>query len=116
MSAGKMLLILIFSTGCVHEPFRQMTTKQADDCAGVTPAFSKDIYPIMSSSCAKSGCHDGNTMPLDFSIYANIKHYLDDSAIYYSVVINKTMPEDVPLDSEQFKEIKCWLKSGYPDN
>jgi hypothetical protein len=55
-------------------------------------------------------------MPQDFSVYADIQHYLEDSAVYYSVIINRNMPEDGPLDSSQFKMMRCWLKSGYPNN
>gem|GEM_PF-3507264 len=111
------MLLLILATGCVHEPFVPIQPVAIpDDCPGITPTFKRDIQPIFLSSCAKSGCHDGNNMPLDFSVYNNIKHYLDDSAIYYSVVINHTMPQDKPLDSTQFSLVKCWLKSGHPNN
>jgi hypothetical protein len=111
------MLVIITATGCVHEPFSSVQPAAVqDNCPAVAPLFNKDIRPIFASSCAKSGCHDGTTMPLDFSVYDNIKHYLDDSAVYYSVIINHTMPEDHPLDSVQFLLLKCWLKSGHPDN
>lgn len=112
------MLTFILCGGCVHQPFTPMqhAVQVQDDCPGITPAFNKDIRPILISSCAKSGCHDGVSMPLDFSVYDDIKHYLDDSAVYYSVVLNRTMPEDEPLDSAQFLQIKCWLLSGHPNN
>lgn len=112
------VVIVVFSTAsCVHKPFAAPALSVTNnDCIGGSPAFQNDIQPILKGSCAKSGCHDGDAIPQDFSVYADIQHYLEDSAVYYSVIINRNMPEDGPLDSSQFKMIRCWLKSGYPNN
>jgi hypothetical protein len=111
------VLVVFTTTGCVHKPFAAPAAVVAtNDCNGCSPTFLNDIQPILKGSCAKAGCHDGAAMPQDFSVYADIQHYLEDSAVYYSVIINRNMPEDGPLDSSQFKMMRCWLKSGYPNN
>lgn len=109
--------IAIILSSCTHKPagIKPQATVP-DDCNGLIPGFKADIQPIFKTSCAKAGCHDGTSMPLDFSQYSQIKPLLDDSEVYYYVIADRKMPEDGPLDSTQYHLVKCWLKNGYPNN
>ena len=51
---------LVIFTGCY-----KTTTLLEDNTPAVTRtvSFSKDIVPILGSSCAKSGCHSGSIAP-----------------------------------------------------
>jgi len=54
-------------------------------------------------------------MPHDFSIYSEIKPGLDDSAIYYYVIKDRTMPQDTPLSANDMKILNCWFANGHPE-
>jgi len=51
---------LLFITGCY-----KTTTLLVDNTPAVTKAvsFSTDIVPVLTASCAKSGCHSGSVSP-----------------------------------------------------
>lgn len=118
MKKAHYLLVLFLAfvfVACMHKPMFQEQVVP-DDCMGITPTFNKEVAPIFKNSCAKSGCHDGDAMPLDFSKYENIAPLLNDSGIYYAVVINRTMPQDVALDTAKLQVLKCWFRNGFPEN
>ncbi len=100
---------------CTHQPMIPVvvTPTPFDECSGITPVFDVDIQPIFKASCAKVGCHDGDNMS-DYSVYKNIERHLNDSAMYYYVIIDRSMPQDEPLDSASYKLVKCWLNNGHP--
>lgn len=111
------LVCILFSTSCRHKPFEVVPAfVEQNDCNGIVPSFKSDIQPILKTHCAKSGCHDGNSMPHDFSIYSELKPELHDSAVYYYVVKDKQMPQDTPLSNADYHQLKCWIINNYPDN
>jgi len=85
-------------------------------CNSLNVSFQSDIQPILRSTCAKAGCHDGQSMPADFSVYAELKPALDDSSFYYYVIKDRKMPQDTILPEEQLSKIRCWAAQQYPDN
>ena len=109
--------VMVALTSCTHKPFpgAPVSSSGAIDCPSAALTFNADIQQIFTTSCAKAGCHDGNSMPLDFSRYDQVKPLLDDSAIYYYVVIDRTMPQDTPLTEVSLKAIQCWYLNGYPE-
>ncbi len=88
--------------------------------------FSHDILPLLSSSCAKSGCHDAITAEEGFSMtsYANIAQnpklikpgFYSDSKLYKVITISgeDRMPPApaTALTSEQISKIKKWISDG----
>jgi hypothetical protein len=110
------VLVMMLIVGCVHAPFKALQPPVVDPCNGVSATFGNDIQPILKATCAKAGCHDGNEMPADYSVYDNIKVILDDSAFYYAVIKNRNMPQDTALTDAQYKLVQCWLGSGGADN
>jgi len=76
-------------------------------------SWSDDILPIMQSSCAVSGCHNGISRT-DYRIYANAKK---EAAKIKSLTLDKSMPFDGPaLTASQIKLISCWVDDGALDN
>lgn len=75
-------------------------------------SWSNDILPIVQTSCAKSGCHDGASRP-DLRLYANAKKY---SAQMKSETKNKNMPREGSLTQTQIDLIGCWVDDGALDN
>ena len=88
-----------------------------DDCVVQSVSFANDIEPIISNSCAKSGCHvQGGSGNGIFDSYAAIKAKVDNGALRDRVVVKREMPPDVPLTNCQIKYIEQWLNDGAPNN
>jgi len=109
------IVAAILLDSCMHKAMDIRLTGKVPPpvvCTGISPTFVSDIQPIFKVSCAKSGCHDGDSMPLDFSVYSQIKPLLDDSAIYYFVIKDRKMPQDGPLPDTAFRLIQCWFANN----
>jgi hypothetical protein len=76
-------------------------------------SWASDVLPIIKTSCAVNGCHDGKTR-IDYRLYsnafknaANIKQYTQDGR----------MPFDgLSLSQNQIDLITCWVNEGAPEN
>lgn len=76
-------------------------------------SWSTDILPIMQSSCATSGCHNGISRT-DYRIYTNAKK---EAAKIKSLTLDKSMPFDGPaLTANQIQLISCWVDDGALNN
>jgi hypothetical protein len=76
-------------------------------------SWQNDILPIMKSSCAVDGCHDGVSRR-DWTQYAEVKKYAAQAKLRTQ---NRSMPfEGPPLTQEQINVIACWVDAGAPDN
>lgn len=80
------------------------------DCNVIT--WQNDILPLMKSSCATSGCHDGITR-LDWSNYDLVKKY---SATIKSRTKSRNMPVDGSLTQKEIDMIACWVDNGALNN
>lgn len=88
-------------------------------CDTMRVSFSKDVQPIISSSCAtSSGCHANGTVNSNFSDYNGVKGKAPDgfNSIRDRVIDKKNMPPGGALSDSQIQIIDCWLKKGYPNN
>jgi hypothetical protein len=58
------MLIIMTLVGTMSGCYKTVTLLE-DNTPAVTTAvsFSKDIVPILTASCAKSGCHNGSVSP-----------------------------------------------------
>lgn len=111
-----MLVAVLGATeACTHRPMDLKPVLPPATSCSSHPTFAGDIQPIFSAGCAKTGCHDGNSMPHNFSVYSEIKPGLDDSAIYYYVIKDRTMPQDTPLSDADLSTLKCWFANGCPE-
>jgi hypothetical protein len=67
MSKKIVIIGLILITGCtlLMNSCTKTTTVLEDNSPAITTtvSFSKDIQPILTTSCAKSGCHSGSVAP-----------------------------------------------------
>lgn len=79
-------------------------------------SYIKNIKPIITSSCDKSGCHEAsNADRVQLSSYVEI-----ESAIKYQSLRNRvesgSMPPDGSIDEAEKRAIIRWIDSGYPNN
>ena len=109
-------MMLGATEACTHRPMdlKPVITPPAE-CKSSIPTFDKDIQPIFRAGCAKTGCHDGNSMPHNYSVYSELLPGIADSAIYYYVIKDRTMPQDTPLSAADISTLKCWFANGCPE-
>lgn len=96
------------------------------DCDPNTVYFEKDVFPIIASSCAKSGCHDAASHQdgVILDSYENIMNTADirpgnpgGSDLYEHITEDdedKRMPPppNDPLTQEQIALIRKWIQTG----
>ena len=75
-------------------------------------SWTNDILPIIKTSCALNGCHDGKTR-FDYRVYENAKK---DMLFIKTKTQDKTMPFDGTIPQEQIDLIACWVDDGGPEN
>ena len=83
--------------------------------------FEGDVLPIFTTSCAISGCHDGQgESDLVLNNYLDISHSVVPGNPYsskvYKAIIATTgenkMPPDQPLSLENRTKIRLWIEQG----
>jgi hypothetical protein len=88
----------------------------SSDCDKVT--YSKDIDPIIKSSCAITGCHVPNGTGGDFTTYDGVKSDVESGAFKRRVVDGNPsfMPPGGKLPDADLDKINCWLNAGGLNN
>jgi hypothetical protein len=79
-------------------------------------SYKKYIWPIIESKCAVSGCHIQGFYEGDFTIFEQLKKFVDSGKLRRMVIDNKVMPPEQPLDAMDIKLIDTWLKQGGNNN
>ncbi len=75
-------------------------------------SWKNDILPIVKTSCALNGCHDGLVRP-DLSHYDKAKFYAEKMK---ELTQDGSMPFEGSITQEQIDLIACWVDDGAPDN
>jgi ribosomal protein S16 len=106
---------LFFLYSCKHDPI--LTPGTAEVC------FDSQVLPVIQSSCAKSGCHDGSGEQQALTNYNEILGLVSpgnplQSELYTVITANPNlgniMPPkpDSPLNSSQIDNIEIWILQG----
>ena len=100
----------------------EIILKDANDCSttlNVTvqegasgTSWSTDIRPIVVSSCALSGCHNGVSRP-DLRLYEKAKFYANQMK---ELTLDRSMPFEGSITQEQIDLIGCWVDEGAKEN
>ena len=109
-----LLLSLIQSQGCKHEPVIVLTAADSAIC------FERDILPIFVSSCAKSGCHDQVTAKEEVILNnwqgimaAGVKPgNPKDSKVFEEIQEDMGGPAYGNLNADQILLIRKWIMLG----
>lgn len=135
-----LVLVILFSLGsCKHEP-EEMNTNVIPNpndsiingvsCDPDSVYFQNDVFPILISGCAKSGCHDAASAEEDviltsFQSIINTGEIVpgdpSESKLYEAITENdpeKRMPPppNAPLTTEQILIIRKWIEQGAKNN
>lgn len=120
---------IVFSVlSCKHEPV-VVEDPTIRECHPDTIYFSRDLLPILSSSCARSGCHDATTQAdgVRLTDYASVMATADvrpgnpgESDLYEVLIeddLDKRMPPppNPPLTAEQIQKFFTWIMQGAKD-
>jgi hypothetical protein len=112
-SMSRLLICLSFLAlaSCVyHNNEAVMPSGPVIQCDSIS--WEKHILPIMASSCATPGCHDGIAR-LDWRDYDEVKKFAQSVRIKTQ---DRSMPVDATLSLQQIETIACWVSKGAPDN
>lgn len=108
------LLCLILGS-CASESEEELFGLQ--NCDPQQSTYSGVVQPIISTNCAVSGCHDGNTPGLpNWNIFDNVQA---NAALIKERTSNRTMPPSssgITLTAEKINSIACWVDSGAQNN
>lgn len=126
-------VLIIFLSGCKHESTVPLSNLAKDStrykgvaCSKDTAYFFNDIGPLIISSCAMAGCHDGNggeRGPL--TTYNNIKKYVSagnpGSSRLYTVLSSNgenlmPRPPRAAFTSTQKLLVSKWIQQGALNN
>lgn len=83
----------------------------AREATGVS--WQNDILPIMTTSCAVSGCHNGTHLPRDWRVYSQVNQF---KSTIRKRTQDKSMPAEGTLTDDQIALIACWIDDGAPEN
>lgn len=121
----------IFFSACKHESTVPLANLAADStrykglaCSTDSAYFYNDVGPLIISSCAMSGCHDGNSEPDALTTYSNIKKIVTPGNPTGSKLIRVTsgsgrsMPPGsrAPLTTAQLALVSKWIQQGAKNN
>ncbi|MBL7856567.1 MAG: SprB repeat-containing protein [Cyclobacteriaceae bacterium] len=120
LDAGEFTASAIFTEVKSGKHF--LTIRDSDNCEVVLEvnvprgntgvSWATDILPIMTNSCATTGCHNGIDR-MDWRIYANAKTHAADIK---KRTQDKSMPFNGGLPQNQIDLIACWVDDGAPEN
>ena len=85
-------------------------------CAGISPKFSTDVQPILTSVCSiNSNCHASGSSNSGgpFTIQAEV--FAKKSNIRAAILAG-TMPQSGTITQAQINAFICWIDSGAPNN
>lgn len=82
------------------------------DCSTISAKFAADVAPIISSSCAISGCHNGSQAPT----LTTFDQISANASNINAQVQSGAMPKSGALTTAQKNIIKCWVQSGALNN
>lgn len=103
--------VILFSFSCTYHDLAPPRDPVQYVC-DTTVSWQNDILPVMITSCATTGCHDGISRR-DWTNYSEVKQY---AASIKARTQDKSMPFDGPLPQDQIDKIACWVDNGAPEN
>ena|SRR5688572_11439023 len=99
-------LLLICLGSCVNHDL--LPDEPAEEVCDPETSWQNEILPIMTGSCATTGCHDGVSRN-DWTNYDEVMQY---AASIKKRTQDKSMPFDGPLPQDQINKIACWVDNG----
>ncbi|MBL0048533.1 MAG: hypothetical protein IPP32_10615 [Bacteroidetes bacterium] len=83
-------------------------------CDTTAVTYITTIEPIITSTCAISGCHVAGAQTPDLSNYTGLKGSIDRVSV--RAITEKTMPPSGPLSPCNVLELQAWINRGAVNN
>ncbi len=85
-------------------------------CAGISPKFSTDVQPILTSVCSiNSNCHAAGSANSGGPFTIHVEVFAKKSNIRAAILAG-TMPQSGTITQAQINAFICWIDSGAPNN
>ena len=85
-------------------------------CAGISPKFSTDVQPILTSVCSiNSNCHAAGSSNSGGPFTTQAEVFGKKSNIRAAILAG-TMPQSGTITQAQINAFICWIDSGAPNN
>ena len=114
LSAFSILLIVFQS--CVDH---SLPEPEIDGCDGSVVSYADQIKPIINTSCAVTGCHNGdNGAERNWTIFSVFQAKKDNvkDRVTRPVGVPGHMPLVGSITSDQIQLIVCWVDQGGENN
>lgn len=116
--AGVTCLCLLTLPAC--DPFvnHGLPEPEIDECGG-TVSFLNDVKPIIDTSCAVPGCHNGdNGADRNWMVFSNFqtKRANVKDRVTRPAGVPGHMPAVGSITSDQIQTIVCWVDQGGLNN
>ncbi len=127
--------ILILLNSCKHEipvpidngnttppPVVDTTGPVLRACSPDSVYFANEIFPLISSTCAMSGCHDAvsHREGVNLTSYTRIVYYVKKGnatgSSLYRIIASGEMPPSIPWTSDQLSKLQKWINQGANNN
>lgn len=104
----------LFLTGCYYDA-GELLYPEGQSCTGVPASFSTDVFPLIQSRCALTGCHAAGSTNTGGSLtsYSEIS---SKASLIRNAISSGLMPVGSSLSTAEIKSILCWVDSGAPNN
>lgn len=111
--AGVLTGVVLLFYSCYND--KEEILYGAITCDGANTSFAVNVFPIIQTNCAITGCHaTGSTNgPGPLTSFTEIKNA---AVPIKSAVVSRFMPKNGSLTTSQIKTISCWVDAGAPNN
>lgn len=85
-------------------------------CAGISPKFSTDVQPILTSVCSiNSNCHAAGSINSG-GPFTNYSEVFAKKSNIRAAILAGTMPQSGTITQAQINAFICWIDSGGTNN
>ena len=113
--ASAACLVTIVSQSCVDH---YLPEPEVGACT-VTVSFADEVNPIINTSCAIPGCHNGdNGADKNWTVFSNFQSHKEQvkDRITRPAGTPGHMPASGSITDEQIQTIVCWVDQGGQNN
>jgi hypothetical protein len=114
--AFALCLLIFFSQSCAYDELAEPVEPGPCD---QTVSYANEVQPIVNTSCAKSGCHNGDLGPdKNWTVFDTFqsKRALVKDRINRPLGVSGHMPADGTIEPEEIQTITCWVDQGGLNN
>jgi hypothetical protein len=123
---GSIVAVSTLAESCYYDKESDLygTTPTNTTCDTTNAKFAAFVSPLISASCASSGCHStsGQAGGINLGTYASIKSYITGNKARFLGSINRTagysqMPQGAAkLAACDITKIQTWINGGMLNN